>query len=501
MPSVVGVVSRRRKDVSDVVAEMLSTLKHRGPDYMGAAIGGEVVFSKNMDTIDFSGCKGDIALGFNGFDDREEASYQPLTDCTSSLYGVFDGRIFNSQKLMGKLASHEFDASVEGAVLLHSVEEENRNLHESVSSVMHRVDGVYAFAVMRENKIALTRDPVGIRTLYWGENDSVFAFASERKALWKIGVKKAEAFPPGNVAVISSEKREVYPSMLLKTPVQLDVEFDTAAMRLLKTLKRAVEKRVEGIGNVGLLFSGGIDSYLLGKLLKDLDRSVQLFTVGVEESYDVEAAEKAAALLQLPLSVKTISHDDVEKLLPRVMYSVEECDRMKIGVALPLYAACEEAYSHGFRAIFTGQGSDELFGGYSRYLSTLKKRGYDALNLELWLDLLDTHNVNLNRDSAVAASHGLDLFLPYLDLELVHLASSFPPQYKVEDGSDRLRKRVLRRAAELQGVQRDIVVLPKKAVQYGSGVDRAIRRVAKTHGYRSVKSYLRSVFRDVFRDS
>jgi len=164
MPSVVGVMSRRGEDVSNSIAEMLSTLKHRGSFYAGAAIGDEVVFSKNANTIDFQGCEGFAAVGYNGFE-KLETAYQPLIDCTGNLYGVLDGRVFNSQELMKNLTTHDVDASVEGAVLLHSVEEEKKNLLDSVSSVLQRVDGVYAFAVKRNDTVALARHSIGERTI------------------------------------------------------------------------------------------------------------------------------------------------------------------------------------------------------------------------------------------------------------------------------------------------------------------------------------------------
>jgi len=182
-----------------------------------------------------------------------------------------------------------------------------------------------------------------------------------------------------------------------------------------------------------------------------------------------------------------------------VAYLVEEWDLMKVGVALPLFIACKEALSRGFRTLLAGQGSDELFAGYNRYLRTLRREGYEAVNTELWKDLLETHRVNLSRDSAVAAANGLELLLPYLDLKVINLAVSLPAQYKIEGGSDRLRKRVLRKAAELQGVPKEIANIPKKAVQYSSGADKAIRRLAKARGYGSVENYLRSVFNNVFK--
>jgi asparagine synthase (glutamine-hydrolysing) len=106
--------------------------------------------------------------------------------------------------------------------------------------------------------------------------------------------------------------------------------------------------------------------------------------------------------------------------------------------------------------------------------------------------------VNLQRDDASTAASGVHLETPFLDLALVRAALSFPVSLNVRGSDDRLRKHVLRKLAERLQLPREIVDMPKKAAQYGSGMDRALRRIAKDEGFSSIAEYLNGVFHEVF---
>jgi len=497
MPSVVGVISKKDEDVSSKLAEMLSTLRHRGPDYAGAAIGNEALFTRGSRPIDFSETKGHAAIGYNGLEDIQ-TTHQPFTDCTGDSFTVLDGRIFNAEQLAESLTPHNVDGSADGEVLTHLLEEKKAtDLLSPVSTAMRQLDGVYAFAVMKDRQVALARDPVGVKPLYWGENEELFAFASERKALWRVGVKEATAFPPGHVGIISSGGRTISPALTLQKPPLVHLELDVAASKLCEALRKATKKQIRKVEKIGIPFSGGVDSSLIAKLADEAGVDVTLYTVGLEGAYDIGVAEDSASALGLPLKTKILSTDEVEDRISKVVYAIEEDNQMKVGTGLPLYAVAEEASSNGHRLLLSGQGSDEVFGGYRRYLTVLRSGGYEGLDDELWNDLLNTHNVNLNRDDAAVAAKGLELLVPYLDLDIIGFAAGLSPCLKVQGVSDPLRKTVLRRAAEVTSLPEEIARLPKKAVQYGSGSNNAIKRIARKHGYENAKAYLADVLNEV----
>jgi len=500
MPSVVGVISKKDEDVSSRLAEMLSTLRYRGPDYAGAVIGNEALFTRGSRPIDFSGTKGHAAIGYNGLED-DETIHQPFIDCTGDSFTVLDGRIFNAEQLAESLTPHDVDGSVDGEVLTHLLEEEKAaDLLSSVSTAMRQLDGVYAFAVMKDRKVALARDPVGVKPLYWGENEELFAFASERKALWRVGVKEATVFPPGHVGIISSGGRTISPALTLQKPLPTHLELDIAASKLCEALRKAIKKQIRKVEKIGVPFSGGVDSSLIVKLADEAGANITLYTVGLEGAYDIEAAEDSASALGLPLKTRILSTDEVEDRISKVVYAIEEGNQMKVGTGLPLYVVAEEASSNGHRLLLSGQGSDELFGGYRRYLRVLRDGGYEELDRELWKDLVKVHEVNLGRDDAVVAANGLELAAPYLDQELIGFATCLPPHLKVENATDPFRKIILRKAAEKVGLPNKVARLPKKAIQYGSGIDTAILKIAKMYGYEDAKVYLAHVFCKVFKE-
>jgi asparagine synthase (glutamine-hydrolysing) len=123
--------------------------------------------------------------------------------------------------------------------------------------------------------------------------------------------------------------------------------------------------------------------------------------------------------------------------------------------------------------MFSGQGADELFAGYHRYRRLLAEgRLEDALRH----DLENIHHVNLERDDVVTMANSVELRVPFLDLQLIGVALTIPADLKIRGPEDELRKRILREAAIEMGVPEYIAMRPKKAAQYGSGIDKVLRR-------------------------
>ncbi|MFQ6076889.1 MAG: asparagine synthase-related protein, partial [Candidatus Bathyarchaeia archaeon] len=442
------------------------------------------------------------AIGHNGLRvNVDHAPFQPLSDCNHESFIVHDGTIYNSTELREGLSFHRFETSSDSETIIHLVEESSSsNLHEAVMMALPKLYGVYAFAVIRGDRVVLTRDPVGVKPLYWGENDTEFAFASERKALWSIGVKDVTPLPPGFIGVITPDEKVAFPAWTLNRPQIVDVGIAEGAVDLKERLHYTCERFVKGFDSVAVAFSGGVDSSLIAKVVDDLGVKPVLFAAGFRRSHDVEVAERVASKLGYEIRLRNLSFGEAGEYVSRVVYAVEEADLMKVGVGLPLYASAESARSLGFKVILSGQGADELFGGYARYLHVLRDGGYEELHDELWGDILKISEVNLQRDDAVTMANSVESIVPFLDLSMIETAMSLHPRLKVSGASDPLRKLVLRRVAEAVGLPMEVVNLPKKAVQYGSGADRVIRRLSKKRGFKQPRSYLRSVLGSVFED-
>jgi len=210
-----------------------------------------------------------------------------------------------------------------------------------------------------------------------------------------------------------------------------------------------------------------------------------LFTVGVDGGE--EELEKAGAVadeLGADFVPVEVSLDELESDLGRILYIAETCNWLDLGIATPMYYASREAGRRGIKAVLLGQGADELYGGYYRYSNVFKRFGdYRMLSAMLFDDLTKLFR-DVVRDEIAVAANGLEACFPYLEPEHLRFAVSIDPRLKVGEG----RKHILRKAAQTLGVPEKAVERRKKAVQYGSGSHRAIKRLAKKHGFTAERS-------------
>ncbi len=251
-------------------------------------------------------------------------------------------------------------------------------------------------------------------------------------------------------------------------------------------LAEAIEIAVRLRSDEGVVaMSGGVDSALVARL-----SGRECVVVGVEGSHDLLHAKSVADELGLSLNRVLIDPSSIEDSLRQVLLVIPKIDPVNASIATTLNYVAEWAGLHGHRRILAGQGADELFGGYARYLQT------ETLAQDLEKDFLGL-SLQLARDQAVAALHGTYFSLPYMDVRVVAAAKSIPAEQKVCDG---VRKKPLREVAE-RYMPSEIARHEKKAMQYGSGVMKEIQRLASRKGYsKSVQDYLLCLCREEGRE-
>jgi len=480
MGGIVAALNKRGEDAVPEVLLMLKELKHRGTDAFHVATPTSTFTHNSYSEIQTRKLASSIAVG-QSFSRITAAERQQLVSREGYTL-VFEGRLFPPSKT---------SAPNEVARLLEP------DLNRGAVAIIRKFEGSYVFAILSSDKVVIGRDVFGTTPLYYGENETVCALASERKALWALGLADVKSFPPGYLAVVSAKGFVFKPVTTVTQPSQKVISKTKAAAHLQNLLLKSAIERVSDTKEVAVAFSGGLDSSVVAVLAKKCRVSVHLVTVGLEGQLELRHAEEAADSLEMPLHLQTYTIADVENALEKVLWLIEDPDVMKVGVAIPLFWAAETASRIGCHVLLAGQGADELFGGYHRYLEEYMRGGVKAVQKAMYNDLVMSHETNFQRDNPVCAFHKVELHLPFVDSEVVRFALSLPVNLKIDSSQDSLRKRVLRQVAQNLGVPEFIAERTKKAIQYATGVDKALRELALRKGL-TKRDYIKQVFEKIY---
>ena len=497
MCGIVGVLSKTGENVVPLVESMLSCIACRGPDGAAIAAAEQIVQTDSIGDLrkhplsDSSSVLGHVRLAIVG----GTCGQQPFRSCDGRFIVEHNGEIYNYKELRNKLeSSHRFVSQTDSEVIAHIFEDnyaEIRDFLGAIRKTVSQLDGVYAIVIRDEEngEIALVRDVMGVRQLYYGQNSQLVAFASERKALWKIGLKEPTLrINPGSALIIMPDGSFGEQQKVAKNPVSNQkIRYKTLSSAI-KAYKRALissmRKRTQDFDRIGIIFSGGIDSVIIAWLAKKMVREVICYTGGVEGSSDIAFARKIAKKLNLKLRVNELSYDEVEEMIPTVINTIEHTNAGQVEVAIPVYAAVKLAHEDGIKVMFSGQAADELFGGYSWYGKVVKDGGgYAGLRHYMNEDLLLLYKETLEREDKITMAHSIEMREPFLDLKLIRLSMKIDLRLNVKGELDAFGKHVHRKLAQDLGIPRDIAYRSKEAAQHGSGIHQVIDLIARKHGY------------------
>jgi asparagine synthase (glutamine-hydrolysing) len=461
MTGIAGMVSKIKEPVGENILKMLNVLSHRGKDHQDLYLNGNLVRLTRKGNQEKLHVDENIGAGVCW--DNKAIDSVPIIN-TSDHCILLDGE---SQKI-GKILSQRFS---------------NGTLEENLRKVIEQIHCGFSLCFLNDNKLILARDMIGFKPLYFCDNNKNLAFSSEKKGLWAIGIyDNINALNPGELLIFDNRK---------KTTKKIDCrrglfEFENnerygifdCRESLPELLIEAVSKHIKS-GEIGLLFSGGLDSCILAQILKNQGIELHLYNAGFINSHDRNAAIFAGKIMGLDIKLIELNDNLILENLEKIVYHLETNDTVTAEIGTPFYFITQQARTDGFSTIMTGQGADELFGGYSRYEKDVRESGYSELERAIRCDVTDIWKKNLMRDEKICMANGIDLLIPYLYKPLVDFSMRIDPKLKLKKTeSGYTRKYILREIGRLIGLDTRLLTLPKKAVQYGSGTTKAFRRIA-----------------------
>ncbi|MGW1061536.1 asparagine synthetase B family protein [Micromonospora rubida] len=414
--------------------------------------------------------------------DRDRA-VQPWVSADGRFLLCHNGEIFNHHELRAELTrlGHPFRSESDTEVLLAAFLAWGED-------AVRRLRGEYAFVVVERatGRAYLARDPIGVKPLYWSRVPGCLHLASEVKALVGHGAPVCEV-PPGHHGWAEpggDVRLGPYVDLLtLGEGLPMVNDPDEAALLVRAALTDSIRMRVDTDLPLGVVLSGGLDSSLALVHAHQMHPDCVAVTVGVPESPDVAYARRLAADLGVPHEVVELRPRDVRLADVREAIRISELteygDIINAVVSVPIFRRLREL---GVRVVLTGDGSDELFGGYPMYHQVGPERAR-RLFLHRIRNLCRTE---LQRVDRASMGHGVEARVPFLDLSVVELAMRLPLELKLREGRE---KWIVRRA--FADVLPDYVLRrPKNPMSYSSGLHERARlykplfaRLHRSFGY------------------
>jgi len=416
--------------------EMSRKIRHRGPDWSGIYCGGSAILAhERLSIVD------------------PESGSQPLFSSDRRQVLAVNGEIYNHLELRKRYEkTYEFKTRSDCEVILALYRDKGPAFFEDLS-------GIFAFALYDEEKdeYLIARDPIGVIPLYIGhDSEGHVLVASEMKALEGV-CDSYEPFLPGHYYWSRDRQMKRY---YQRDWMQYDNVKDNAAdpAELRAALESAVKRQLMSDVPYAVLLSGGLDSSIISAIvakyaehrIEDDSRSrawwprLHSFAVGLEGAPDLEKARKVAE------HIGTVHHEihyTIQEGLDAVrdvIYYTETYDVTTVRASTPMYLLARVIKSMGIKMVLSGEGADEIFGGYLYFHKAPDAR---AFHEETVRKLSKLHQYDCLRANKSLAAWGVEGRVPFLDKEFLDVAMRLNPEAKMCPG-DVMEKRIVRKAFE-----------------------------------------------------
>ncbi|MEM3464451.1 MAG: asparagine synthase-related protein, partial [Candidatus Bathyarchaeia archaeon] len=323
MKAIAAVFDRKGENATQIVGSMLAVLGREGADTFGIATKNQVKVTRSLEKLQIEDLKSPTAIGHVFL--KVLAQDKPQLKQIGNATFIFDGRIYALR--------------VEPSEAYTVAQKLEKGIDVCAEVLVREFDGCFAFAMAEDGKLIVGRDALGLYPLYYGESGSILAFASERKALWKIGIKRAQSFPPGHLLIADKKGSKMKPVKVLSRSVIASLSIDETVKRLQTLLEQSTIERTHGLDEVAVAFSGGLDSSLIAWLAKKVGVKVHLIHVSLKKQPETERAEKAASQLDVSFYEFLYDEGDVAQTLPKVLLAIEEPNPLTASIGVPIFWA------------------------------------------------------------------------------------------------------------------------------------------------------------------
>jgi len=423
------------EDLAEVRKKLVATAKlirHRGPDWSGIWTGsGCALAHERLAIVD------------------PEGGAQPIQDASGKVICTVNGEIYNHMELKAGLSSKPdaIQSKSDCEAILHVWMEHGE-------AVCNMLDGIFAFVLVDTRTSPPTwiaaRDPIGVLPMYFGYRpDGSIMFASEMKCLVD-ECPTFELFPPGHVmtsADTAGPRRWYNPKWVsdsaLEVPVFPSTPLDLVGLR--EKFEASVVKRMMCDVPYGVLLSGGLDSSLVASIVSRHAKKrvesgevsdawwprLHTFSIGLKGSPDLANAQVVADFLGTVHHEYTFTLEEGLDAVSEVIYGVETYDITTIRASTPMFLMTRKIKALGVKMVLSGEGADELFGGYLYFHKAPSK---EEFHTETCSKMKKLHMYDCNRANKSTSAWGVEARVPFLDKEFVRYSMDIDPAEKMCKG-------------------------------------------------------------------
>ena len=439
-----------KSDSEKDIVDYANKCQHRGPDNTKSKT---IIYNNNHLYFVFH------RLSINGLNSKSD---QPFYKKNNIL--ICNGEIYNYKSLAERY-NIKLESDSDCEIILH--------LYEilDINTLCNSLDGVFSFVLYDGNKhnVIVGHDPYGIRSLYSFHNGNNIGFSSEMKCLYDLD-KNIKFFPPGSYSIynIDTNIYATYKYYDMIFPI-IDYNENDTIKNIRKLLYDSVNKRTITDRPIGCLLSGGLDSSIIASIMSKSVPNLKTFSIGLKGSPDLHHAQNVAEFLNTNHTNVLVTEKQMLDMIENTIYQIESYDITTIRASTPMYLLSRKIKAMGVKMVLSGEGADELMGGYLYFLQAPSNEEFQS---ECQRRVRELSQFDCLRANKSTMSWGVEGRFPFLDKKMVDVSFKIHPSLKKING---IEKYVLRKAFDIRDSDGNPTYLPdsilwRQKEQFGDGV-------------------------------